>query len=130
MVVAIKYSTYFIANTFPITFKRQMILRWFHTHVYSCSTSHYQQRWKIPPRFSSNSEALASELLENLGRMFPCYNMNNDTFSKLTRFKHSLKKHNMTSQHKVCFSSILFGMFSNHFSYQYLDNSECCVYKH
>ena len=32
-----------------------------------------EYRWKISSRFSSNSEADASELLENLEEMFPQY---------------------------------------------------------
>ena len=38
--------------------------------------------------FSSNSEAFASELLENLEEMFPCYYMYCDTFLHAQIFSH------------------------------------------
>ena len=38
-------------------------------------TNYYQERKHIPSRFSNNSEAYASELLENLEDMFSLYYM-------------------------------------------------------
>ena len=42
----------------------------------------YYKHWRnISSRFSSSSEAIASELLENIEEMFPRYYMKSDMFS-------------------------------------------------
>ena len=48
------------------------LIRWRFESVGNSCTVHVVQR-SIPPKFSSNSEADASELLENLKEMFPRY---------------------------------------------------------
>ena len=52
----------------------------------------------MSPRFSSNSEALASELLENLEGMFPLCYMNGDVVSL---FKSSTTHGGVTRRERV-----------------------------
>ena len=52
-------------------------------HKIICSILYYHYRRNISLRFSCMVEAFASELLENLGQIFPPYYIHNDVFSML-----------------------------------------------
>ena len=53
--------------------------------VVSMFTSYYQYGGNISSIFSSNSEAKASELLENIEEMLPLYYMHSDYLTKLSQ---------------------------------------------
>ena len=78
---------------------------WFDDKFYShfFNTYYYNYRWIMSSRFSSNSEASASKLLENLEEMFICYYMGGAVISRLKFVIKKDGRHNYVSIcHELC----------------------------